>query len=173
MLQNSPSKEKRPFSNAADRGVGATTGESAIAALADPLSAPPFNGPHVQWEAVRDALSGKTYFFDRTSGRSVWEIPETTAGGLLRGGAPPRLPAFSEERTGSAVSPPRIMPARDQAEAVAARSAEAVRANRAAGQWESAIDPATRRRYYFNRATGERSWTMEEARALEQEQHHD
>ena len=66
---------------------------------------------------------GKTYFFDRTSGRSVWEIPETA--GLLRGGKP-RL-AFSEERTGSAVSPPRIMPA-GEAEAVAARSAEAVRA---------------------------------------------
>jgi hypothetical protein len=37
---------------------------------------------------------------------------------------------------------------------------EAVPAAQLPAGWESALDPTYQRTYYFNRATGERTWTL-------------
>lgn len=85
------------------------------------------------WEVVVDPSSGKPYYCNRATGESSWTQPA----------APAAAPVFMP------VAPPPAPVAAPQPALPAG--------------WEQAPDPASGKMYFFNRATGQSSWTFPSA----------
>jgi cold shock CspA family protein len=100
--------------------------------LAMPSTIPGLGTPGLPlgWEQVADPTTGKPYYCNRATGESSWTIPVATAPTAM----PTAMPAF--------------------APLAAAPITETLPAG-----WEQATDPATQKTYYFNRASGETTWT--------------
>lgn len=81
------------------------------------------------WEQVVDASSGKPYYCNRATGESSWTVPAAPAA------APVVMPVAPPPAPVAAPQP--VLPA----------------------GWEQAPDPASGKTYYFNRVTGQSSWT--------------
>lgn len=113
------------------------------------------------WEQVTDPSSGKVYYANRATGESSWTPPANPAMGTTVDAA---AAAAAAAAAVAAASSPAAADATSSASAALAAgtepSAQAATAPAAlpAG-WESASDPASGKTYYFNRASGQTSWT--------------
>lgn len=128
------------------------------------------DGDAGQWINLVEPDSGRRYRFNQATGETVFE---ESARELQELPQAPKKPTAAKlnpyEQVSAAIA--RKAQAKAQAPAPAASAAsgpDAQRqgaATRLAGQWESSVDPNSKRTYYFNRTTGVTSWTMPEEAA--------
>jgi len=95
--------------------------------------------PATGWEQTTDPSSGKTYYFNRSTGETSWTPP---AGANAAATAPAAAVAADEQLASQLAPEPASQPAAALPEG-----------------WEQATDPASGKTYYFNRGTGATSWT--------------
>lgn len=113
------------------------------------------------WEQTADPNSGMTYYFSRATGETSWTPPAAPV-------APVAVPAAAPALASAPATAPDAAPAAAPAAASCSPAAvpnaaeqpqpAAVAQTLPAG-WESTTDPSSGKPYYFNRATGETSWT--------------
>mmetsp|Transcript_63853 Transcript_63853/g.170796 ORF Transcript_63853/g.170796 Transcript_63853/m.170796 type:complete len:164 (-) Transcript_63853:126-617(-) len=102
------------------------------------------------WEQVTDPATGNPYYCNRATGESSWTVPVAAAAPAA---LPPALAALAVP-----AAAPAALPAAVPTVLVAAATQPAAAPALSPG-WESTLDAASGKVYYFNRATGQSSWT--------------
>lgn len=93
----------------------------------------PAQGLPLGWEAALDPNTGRYYYCNRTTGQTQWTPPEGTTDPTGAGA----MAAMASAAAAAAAAPIGALPA----------------------GWEMGTDPASGRQFYFNRGTGQTSWT--------------
>lgn len=122
-------------------------------------------GLPVGWESTTDPATGRPYYFNRATGETSWTPPAATAAAT----ALPAVGSLSAVDLGATAGADAVAAAAaaaagllvaGDAGATATAPLAALPAAALPAGWESTIDPATGKTYYFNRATNETTWTM-------------
>jgi len=113
----------------------------------------PATGLPPGWEAALDPNSGRYYYANRTTGQTQWTPPEGTMDPAAAGSMPCAAATMggTQPEIGMAGALPEM--------GMAGALPEMGMVGALPVGWETGTDPASGRQFYFNRGTGQTSWT--------------